>query len=210
VRAQPPTSRPTWVLVLGSMMLLASGYSLISGLLKLRDPAVVLTIVMTDETAGSEAEMQLGRQLSALRLATMKPHRAAIKAEAIAEIVVALFALYATAAVLSRDRHGRALSLATGALVIAYRVATLPVYLSLMRDFAGRGSELLALAIMQNAKDPATVKSADLAQRLHAAMMSEPIVVAVLGISGALILLGFFGGRRGRALYGLGGTAKTP
>jgi hypothetical protein len=207
-RAQPPASRPTWVLVLGSMMLLASGYSLISGLLKVRDPAVVLTVIMSDDTVGSEAEMQLSRQLTALRVATMQPHRAAVRAEALAEVLLALFALYATAAVLSRDRHGRALVLALGGLVIAYRVATLPVYLSLMRDFAARGADLLALAILQNANDPSSVKRDDLAQRLHSAMVSEPIIVAVLGVAGALILLGFFGGRRGRALYGLDGAIK--
>jgi hypothetical protein len=210
VRAQPPTSRPVWVLVLGSMMLLASGYSLISGVLKLRDPAVVLTMVMTDDGVGSDAEMQLNRQLTALRVATMQPHRTAIRAEAVAEVALALFALYATAAVLSRDRHGRALALALSGLVIAYRIATLPVYLSLMRDFAGRGAELLALAIVRNSSDPSSLKSPELAQRLRSAMVSEPIVVAVLGIAGALILLRFFGGRRGRTLYGLEGSPRNP
>src|SRR3954462_2542366 len=68
-RAQAPTSRPTWVMVLASMMLLAGGYSLISGLLKLRDPGVVLTIVMSDETVGSasEEELKLSHELAALR-----------------------------------------------------------------------------------------------------------------------------------------------
>lgn len=203
--AQAPTSRPTWVMVLASMMLLAGGYSLISGLLKVRDPGVVLTIVMSDETAGSgsEDELKLRHELAALRAATVRPHRTAIRAEAAAEVALALFALYATAAVLSRDRHGRALSLALGGLVILYRVAALPLYLSVMRDFAGRGADLLAVALLQNAKEPQAVKAAELAQRLRSAMISEPIVVAVLGIAAALLLVGFFGGRRGRTLYGL-------
>ena len=191
--AHAPTSRPTWVMVLGAMMLLAGGYSLISGLLKLRDPAVVLTVVMSDDTASSEEELAVSRQLAALRTATMQPHRAAVRAEALVEVALALFALYATAAVFARDRHGRILTLALGALVILYRVAALPVYLSLMRDFAGRGADLLAQALIRNAADPSAVKAVELTQRLRSAMVSEPIVVAVLGIGGGLLLLGFFG-----------------
>jgi hypothetical protein len=210
-RAQAPTSRPTWVMVLASMMLLAGGYSLISGLLKLRDPGVVLTIVMTDETAAaSQDEVKLRHELGVLRASTVGPHRTAIRAEAVAEVALALFALYATAAVLSRDRHGRALSLTLGGLVILYRLAALPVYLSVMRDFAGRGADLLAAALLQNAKEPQAVKATELAQRLRSAMISEPIVVAVLGIAAALLLVGFFGGRRGRVLYGLERTVTTP
>jgi hypothetical protein len=211
-RAQAPTSRPTWVMVLASMMLLAGGYSLISGLLKLRDPGVVLTIVMSEDTTSStsEEDMKLRRDLATLRAATVRPHRAAIRAEAGAEVALALFALYATAAVLSRDRHGRALSVALGGLVILYRLAALPVYLGVMRDFAGRGADLLAFALLQNAKEPQAVKAAELAQRLRSAMISEPIVVAVLGIAAALLLVGFFGGRRGRALYGLEAAPRAP
>jgi hypothetical protein len=208
---QPPVSRPTWVLVLGSMMLLAGGRSLIAGMLTLRDPAAALDVMASDETVGSDQEMQLGRQLAAARLATVTPRRSAIRAVAVAEVLLSLFALYATAAVLSRDRHGRALALALGGLIIAYRLATLPVYLSLMRDFATRGADdLLALAILRNASGPSWIKGADLAQRVRSVMMSEPIVVAVGGIAGALVLLGFFGGRRGRALYGLDGAPRRP
>jgi len=202
-RAQAPASRPTWVLVLGSMMLLASGYSLISGMLKLRDPGVVLTIVKVDGTAGSAEEAAIRHELSALRTATLQPHRTAIRAEAVAEVLVALFALYATAAVLSRDRHGRALVMGVGALVILYRVAALPVHLRLMRDFAARGAELVARAVLQGTEDASATRIGEVAERMRAAMVTEPIVVAVLGIAGGLVLLGFFGGRRGRTLYGL-------
>ncbi|HEY8926748.1 MAG TPA: hypothetical protein VIU64_20335 [Polyangia bacterium] len=214
-RAQAPSSRPTWVLLLGSMMLLAGGYSLISGMLKLRDPGVVLTIVKVDGTAGSAEEVAIRHELSVLRTATLQPHRAAIRAEAVAEVLLSLFALYATAAVLSRDRHGRALVMGVGALVILYRVAALPVHLNLMRDFAARGAELVARAVLQGTEDSSATRVGEVANRMRAAMVTEPIVVAVLGIAGGLLLLGFFGGRRGRALYGLesataGAAAGSP
>lgn len=209
MRAQAPTSRPTWILVLGSLMLLGSGYSLLSGALKLRDPSVVLTVVVNDDTVGSDDEMKIARELSALRTATIQTHRKAVRIEAVAEVLVALFALYATAAVLARDRHGRALTLALGGLVIVYRLAALPVYLALMRDFSRSGADLLARMLLQGAEAGATTKASDLAQRLRTAMVSEPFVIAALGIVAALVLLGFFGGRRGRALYGLLPGATT-
>ena len=207
VRAQAPTHRPTWVLVLGSMMLLTSGYSLISGLLKLRDPAVVLSVSMAN-SSGSEAELQLSQRLVAVRAATLPPHRAALRVESLAEVALALFGLYATAAVMARDRHGRSLALAVGALVIVYRIGALPVYLSLMRDYAERGADLMATAILQNAGSPTDLTAADLAHRLKTALVSEPVVVAAIGIAGALVLLVFFGGRRGRALYGIGAPPR--
>jgi len=190
-------------MVLASMMLVAGGYSLISGVLKLRDPGVVLTIVMIDDTARSEEDLALGRQLSAVRTATLGPHRTAIRAEALAEVALALFALYATAAVMSRDRHGRTLVQVLAALVIAFRLAALPVHLSLMRDFAAEGASLLTRAGLRAAENASAADVAELTRRMRVALISEPIVVAVLGVAAALILLGFFGGRRGRALYGL-------
>lgn len=209
MRAQPPTTRPTWVTILGSMMLLASGYSLISGLLKLRDPGVVLSIVMSD-SATSDAELELGHKLAAVRMATVRPHRTAVRAEAGVEVGLALFGLYAVAAVMSRDRHGRKLVLSMAVLIIIYRLACLPVYLSLMRDYARHGSELLAEAILQSAGSGAEVSTAELAQRLRAAMIGEPILVAVVGVAAALLLIGFFGGRLGRRLYGLEAPPGAP
>jgi hypothetical protein len=184
------------------MMLLASGYSLVLGMLKLRDPGVVLAIVANNPST-TDTEIDLGRRLAAVRLATVGPHRTAVRMEAASEVLLSLFGLYATAAVLSRDRHGRLLSLLMAGLVIVYRLGTLPVYLSLMRDYAARGADLLALAILQNAGGRSDIASADLAQRLRSAMIGEPIIVAVVGISCALVLVGFFGGRRGRRLYGI-------
>lgn len=183
-------------------MLLASGYSLIRGVLKVRDPAVVLSVVVSAPSA-PEIEADLGRRLAAVRLATMGPHRAAVRMEAVGQVLLSLFGLYATAAVLSRDRHGRSLSLLTAGFVIVYRLGTLPVYLSLMRDYAARGADLLALAILQSAGSRSDIASADLALRLRSAMVGEPIVVAVVGVGFALILVGYFGGRRGRQLYGI-------
>ena len=125
MRAQAPTHRPTWVLILSSVMLLTGGYSLVAGMLKLRDPTVVLSVGPTD-AAGSDAEVQLNRRLASVRAETVHPHRTTVRTEAASEVALALFTLYATAAILARDRHGRALALGVAALGIVYQVGTLP------------------------------------------------------------------------------------
>lgn len=183
-------------------MLLAGGYALVAAMLKVRDPAVVLKVANTD-SAGSEAEVQLNRQLAAAQAAAVGPHRAMVRAEAAFEILLALFTLYATAAVLARDRHGRALTLTVGGLGIAYQLATLPVYLSLMRDYANLGADLLAQVVIQSGGGKTTATVAEVAARLRSAIVGGPIVVAAISVAGSAVLLAFFGGRRGRILYGI-------
>lgn len=201
--AQPPTVRPPWVLVLASVMLLTGGSSLVAGLLKLRDPSTIVLTIGTNDAADSDVQVQLNRQLAQVRAAVVSPHRGMIRTEAAFEIVLALFTLYATAAVLSRDRNGRALTLGVVALSIAYQLGTLPVYLSLTREFASRGAELMAQLMIQSAGGKATPDAAEIARRLRSAIVGGPVVAAVISIAGSLVLLAFFGGRRGRALYGL-------
>jgi hypothetical protein len=168
----------------------------------------VLTVGST-EAAQSEAEVQLNRRLTAARAAAVLPHRTSVRVEAVFEVVLALFTLYATAAVLSRDRHGRALALAVGALGISYQLGTLPVYLSLMRDYADAGADLLAQVVMQSAGGKSTLSAAEVTSRLRSAIVGGPVVVAIISVIGSVILLSFFGGRRGRDLYGIDGPPST-
>lgn len=209
MRAQAPTHRPTWVLVLSSLMLVTSGSSLTFGLMRVQDPTSALPIDTT-KVNGSAAELQLSQRLAAVRTTAVTPHRRALRADAVAEIALSLFGLYATAAVLARDRHGRRLALAVGALVIVYRLGSLPVYLALMRDYAEQGAEVMAEALLQNPAFHTDLTSADLASGLKATMIKWPIIVAAVCIAGALILMAYFGGRRGKALYGLSAAPPPP
>lgn len=193
---------------MSSVMLFAGGYSLVAGLMKLRDPTVVLSVGMTD-VAGSDADVQLNRRLAAARVAAVRPHVSRVRTEAMLEVVLALFALYATAAILSRDRHGRVLALSVGALGIIYQVGTLPVYLPLMRDYAESSSDLLAQVIFQSAGQVSALTPAEIAHRLRTAIEGGPILSAAVWVVGSLVLFAFFGGRRGRALYGIGGPPST-
>jgi hypothetical protein len=209
VRAQAPTHRPTWVLVLSSLMLVTSGSSLASGLMRVQDPATALRMDSTNVN-NSEAELQLNQRLAAVRTATVSAHRRALRLDGMAEIALSLFGLYATAAVLARDRHGRRLALAVGALVIVYRLGSLPVYLALTRDYAERGAELMTEALLQNPAFHTDLSSADLTLGLKATMVNLPIAVAAVCIAGAVILMAYFGGKRGRALYGISAPPGPP
>jgi len=208
VRAQPPATRPTWVTILGAMMLLACGSSLVSGLLKLSDPGVVLPAKTPERGAAQDAaalpvlDADLRLKLAAAQSATLSGHRTAVRIEALIEVALALFGLYATAAVMAGDRHGRRLALLTAALVIAYLLGCLPLYLALMRDYADHAALLLAAAL-QGAGRGTDLPAAELAQAVRSAMIGQPIMVSVVGVAWALVLIGFFGGRRGRRLYGL-------
>ena len=116
-------------------MLLASGSSLVSGLLKLNDPGVVLPGKTPDHgsldgggTAGPPAlPPELSAKLAAAQSATLHGHRTSVRIEAGVEVALALFSLYATAAVMAGDRHGRRLSLLTAALLIVYMIGCLPL-----------------------------------------------------------------------------------
>ena len=192
-----------WLVLVSTLMLLAGGYSLVAGLLKLRNPATFLMVGASD-SADSQAEVDLNRQLAEARSAAVGPHRTGLRIEAGAEVALALFTLYATAAVLARDRRGRALSLAVGCLGIVYQLAVLPLYLAVTQAFAARGSTLLARSILRNlGETPTDLTAEQVTLRLHSAIVGGPLVAAVAGILGSLLLIILFGGRRGRVLYGM-------
>jgi hypothetical protein len=207
--AHAPQHRPAWLVILSSLMLLAGGYSLVAGMLKLRDPTMIL-MVGGAETLDSDADVDLNRQLLAARVAAVTPHRSGLRIEAGCEVGLALFTLYATAAVFSRDRRGRALTLAVGLLGIGYQLAVLPLYLALTQDYAARGSALLARSIVETVgPTSADLTPEQITARLHSAIVGGPLVAAAVGIVGSLVLLFFFGGRRGKLLYGIARPPQT-
>jgi hypothetical protein len=199
-RAQAPTHRPVWVTVLCSMMLVYAGFSLVVGLMKVRRPTMVLEGGLT-QVADSQQAMQARQRLSAARAAAIGPHERAVRIEAAVEIAVALLALYAAAAVLSRDRHGRALTLAVAAVGIAYQVGTVVLYLPVLRAFAEHGGDpLLGLISAQGGKGDIGPRSSD---EIASALSAWLVLTNGVVVLGAAVLIVFFGGRRGRALYGL-------
>lgn len=178
-------------------MLLYAGFSLVFGLMKLRRPTMVLESGV-GQVAESAATMEARQRLAAARAAAVQPHRVAVRVEAAAEVAVSLLALYAAAAVLSRDRHGRALTLLVAAVGIAYQVGTLLVYLPVLRAYAELGGDP-RLALVANATDIEPRSAEEIAAALSAGL----VMTTGLAVLGGVVLIAYFGGRRGRVLYGL-------
>src|SRR6185369_8744539 len=129
-----------------------------------------------------------------------------------------LLMLYAAAAALSRDRHGRRITLAAAWLGIAYQLGSLPVVIPMARDYAAASAPLLAELVAAQLPSPAapagdatsgTEGAGEQPQPeavialMRKVFVGVPIGTAVLWVAGSLLLIFYFGGRRGRALYGL-------
>lgn len=200
--AQPPTHRPTWLTVLTSMMLIYGGFTLIGALVTLREPRAV-PVMMLENVARASDQVETAQKMDALSDAIVARFRGAIRLGALISIGIALLTLYAVAAIVSRDRNGRMLVLVTGWTGIAYHLGSLPMGVKMARLAAVGGAPLLAQVLIASGKEPPEMTAAELTDKLHAMTVAPPFVTAGIGIVGCLALLVYFGGRRGRALYGL-------
>jgi len=188
--------------MMASMMLLYAGLTLVSALFSLREPRAA-AVVAIENVAHSADRPELKQRLDGMNELILAQYRQAIRAGALISIAVSLFILYAVAAILSRDRHGRLLALATGAVGIVYEIGGLPYGVAMARLAAVDGAPLLAKVFIESGQQPAGTNPAELAAKLHVAMVAPPIVSALLGISWCVAMIIYFGGRRGRAVYGI-------
>ncbi len=201
-QAKAPGHRPPWVTMMASMMLLYGGLTLVSALFTLREPKAA-AVVAIENVSHSSAQPELQRQLDAINEVILGRYRQAIRLGALISIGVALFTLYAVAAILSRDRHGRFLALCTAAVGIAYELGGLPYGVAMARLAAVDGAPLLAKVFIESGKQPPGTNPVELATRLHAVIVAPPVVAALLGVGWCLIMVVYFGGRRGRTVYGI-------
>ena len=200
LRAQPPTHRPIWMVVLAATMLLSGGLTLVGGLLMVRDPLSVELRALHSVASAPAAEEALKKVEPILR-EIHERHRVGLRVDAIASIALGLFTLYAVAAVLSRDRNGRRLALLTAVFGIVYQLGELPLSIQMSREFLAAAGPLLA-EITSAGGEAAGRSQAELVATLDAAAARAPLFAAV-GVGWCLLLLVYFGGRRGRELYGL-------
>jgi hypothetical protein len=201
-QAQAPSHRPPWVTAMASMMLLYGGMTLVSALFTLREPRAA-AVVAIENVAHPAGQPELQRRLDQINEVVLSHYRRAIRAGALISIAVSLFTLYAVAAILSRDRHGRFLALVAGAVGIVYELGGLPYGVAMARLAAVDGAPLLAKIFIESGQQPAGTNPAELAAKLHVAMVAPPIVSSLLGIGWCLAMMAYFGGRRGRVVYGI-------
>lgn len=198
-RARSPDHRPLWLVLLSSVTLIYGGGLLVSSLEEFREPRLNLTVPAAH--AMTPAEEEIARALVGVDVRVASAHARSIRGNAVASLPVALLMLLAAAATMSRDRRGRDLALASAWTGIVYQIATLPLTFPTMRDYASQAAPLLArrFALNANAADAAAM-TPELVAKFF---MAVPFVGAGFAIAGSLVLIGYFGGRRGRVLYGL-------
>ena len=200
LRAQPPTHRPIWMVVLAATMLLSGGLTLVGGLLMVRDPLSV-ELRALHSVASAPAPEEALKKVEPILREIHERHRVGLRVDAIASIALGLFTLYAVAAVLSRDRNGRRLALLTAVFGIVYQLGELPLSIQMSREFLAAAGPLLA-EITSAGGEAAGRSQTGLVATLDAAGARALLSTAV-GVGWCALLLVYFGGPRGRELYGL-------
>ncbi len=198
----PPTSRrPVWLSVMSAAMLVYAGMSLVDALSLLRRPQAA-TAAAIEDVARATGQVEAARRLAGVSQAVVAAHPVAVRLEAGATAVVALLTLFAVAAIFSRDRRARRATLAAGWAGIIDQLGALPFAVAMARRAAEAGAPVLQHVLAQNGKEMPGLAPADVTAALRAAVIMMPVLRAGMGIAWSLALLIFFGGRRGRAVFG--------
>lgn len=196
-----PPRRPVWLAAMTSAMLIYAGMSLIDGLSLLRHPHAA-TAAAIEDVARASGQIEPARRLAAVGDAAVAAHPIAVRADAVAGSLVALLTLFAVAAIFSRDRRARRATVAAGWAGVLYQLGALPFGVAMARRAADAGAPVLQQVLAQNGRDLHGLAQGDLASALRAAVLMMPVMRAAMGIAWSLALLFFFGGRRGRAVFG--------
>jgi len=195
--AQAPSNRPVWLIVLALAMALFGSLTLVEGLITIRDPKALARMTLRD-VAMTPSQEEVARKIDTIGDAIMARHRTAVRMHGGFSIVFGLWTLYATAAVLSRDRNGRMLALATAVLGTAHRLAVLPFVLGVAGEVAEATRPLLTE--LAGGAGSAGASLVEAAQRM---IIRSLVISAAVGIGWWVLVFLYFGGRRGRELYGL-------
>ncbi len=197
-RPRSPEHRPPWLVLLSSLTLIYGGVLLVSSLEALRDPRAATHFPAT--RAMTPAEDELARQLVDVGQRVANEHARSIRGNAAASLPVALLMLFAAAATMSRDRRGRQVTLLAAWTGIVYQVATLALTFPIARDYSAQAAPLLARLVALQADGPDPGATPEVVAKV---VVAFPVFTSAIAIAGSLVLIGYFGGRRGRVLYGL-------
>jgi hypothetical protein len=189
------------MLALAVAMTLYGGATLISGLLTLRDPKALAAMALNQGQRGrTPLPLEVTKKVVEINHAVLDRYRGWVRANGIVSVAYGLYGLYAVAAVLSRDRHGRALAVGMAAIGIVHQVATLPLAIRMAHEVAAEVSQAPPSMLPDYKNDPGRLS--DEIQAL--------VAFAVIEIGWCVLILVSFAGRRGRVLYGLEPEAQSP
>jgi hypothetical protein len=195
-RAKSPDHRPTWLVLLSALTLLYGGSLLVSSLDGLGHPHSSTRPPMP--RALTPAEEVIARQIADVDARVAGDHARALRGKALASLPVGLIMLFAAAAMLSRDRRGRTLALAAAWLGIVYQLATAWLTYPVLRDFARAGAPLYAQFLALGGEGAGATP-----ELISKMLLVSFGLASAVAIAGSLLIIRYFGGRRGRILYGL-------
>lgn len=203
-RRQALARRPTWVVVLAMAMMAFGGHLLTGGLSILRGlgaSEVTMPAAVPSGDAAAEASAVASRDLAAVARSAGREHPWAVRGIAAAKVSLGLLLLFAVAAVLTWDPRGRMAVLIAAWAGIAYHIGdALFLFLVVRKGVVAAAPQLASLA----AANGETLSPEAMASLADTAMLIVTLVTTAVGMAFSVVLLTYFGGRRGRALYGFG------
>lgn len=191
-----PEGRPVWVVVLAMAMLVLGGMLLMSGLDQLTASGRQRAI----HPEATVQESQDQRMMNDAMARAFRDHPAEVRANALSKLAMGLVLLFAVAAVFGSDPRARRATMLAGWIGVAYQLTDLLFYFVVYRKgvIAGAPALMNQLAARQNTGKLPT--AAAVVTGVDVLMVG----MALLGVLFSVVLLTFFGGRRGRTFFGSG------
>jgi hypothetical protein len=195
-RKRQPEARPTWVVVLALAMLVFGGRLLISGIGQMGGSG----LERPDEEAASAHTVLEVRAVNDQVERAYREHPLAVRLNAGSKVTLGLLMLFATAAVFASDPRARKASMLAAWAGIAFQGADVGFKLLILR----KGIVAAAPVLVNLVARQSGVARAPSASAVISALDIFIVSLGLMGVLFSVVLLTFFGGRRGRRFFGAG------
>lgn len=204
-RRVPAGQRPTWMVVLASLMVVVSFNLFLGGLSALADGPTRLAGAPVEGGDAASAEAAATRALQrAMILALQRVDPLLTRGFAFAKLVLGALLLFAVAAIATNDRRGRRGTLVAAWAGIAYHVAGALFFILFVRGrlLDAAPEWVREVQHLQDAAIPGGTPE-QVVSWANQVFVVFPVGLALLGVGFSVVLIAYFGGNRGRAFYGL-------
>jgi hypothetical protein len=198
-RRQPPEARPTWVVVLALAMLVFGGRLLISGIGQMTGSG----LERPNEEAASAHNIAEVRAVNDHVELAYREHPVAVRLNATSKVAMGLLMLFAVAAVFASDPRARRVTMVAAWAGIAFQIADVVFKLLILR----KGMVAAAPVLVNLVARQSGAARAPSASAVISALDIFIVSLGALGILFSVVLLTFFGGKRGRSFFGAGPRA---
>jgi hypothetical protein len=194
-----PVVRPAWVVVLALAMLVFGGRLLISGIGQMSGSG----LERPNEEAASAHTVSDVRAVNDQVERSYREHPLAVRLNAVSKAAMGLLMLFAVAAVFAGDARARKAAMLAAWAGIAFQIADVLFKLLILR----KGMVAAAPVLVNLVARQSGVARAPSASAVISALDIFIVSLGVLGVLFSVVLLAFFGGRRGRSFFGGGAGA---